>query len=111
MCTSPHAVAVGIVSLQECSTFSSAFVINCTSDGSPPTNVTWYKNEEVLEGSDAYQMVQILTNAATATFDNLLVVYTDPENVLGAYFCFIENSISPSTGENITFEGMLNSSS
>ena len=81
--------------------------MNCTSDGSPPTNVTWYKNEEVLEGSDTYQMVQILTNAATATFDNLLVVYTEPASVLGTYSCFIENTISPSTQESITFEGML----
>ena len=101
----PHAVAVGIVSLQESINFSSAFVINCTSDGSPPTNVTWYKNEEALESSDTYQMVQTLTNAATATFDNLLEVYTDPATVLGTYSCFIENSISPSTQEIITFEG------
>ena len=100
-------MAVSIVSLQESTTFSSAFVVNCTSDGSPPTNVTWYKDEEVLEGGETYQMVQSLTDPLTATYDNLLVVYADPAAVVGTYTCFIENNISPLIQESLTFIGML----
>ena len=97
---------VSILSLKEASTPSQAFTLNCTSTGSPATIVTWARNGESLSTDDGtYQNVQILTDAISATYDNLLIIHGQPDDIVGEYRCSVENAINTPTSETSNFEG------
>lgn len=65
--------------------------------GSPATAVTWSKDGTQLSSGSVYEMVQILRNGASATYDNLLVVMGAPSTLLGVYSCTVMNEIGAST--------------
>lgn len=81
------------------------FTLNFSSLGSPPTNVTWIKDDQVLTPNQNFTMVQYLRDGVTATYDNILSVSMPPSDVLGSYTCSIDNSVSQPTEETLLFEG------
>ena len=97
-------VSVSISSLEE-STFSyDTFTLNCTSTNSPATTVTWTRNGATVTGS-TYQLTQLLRDGVTATYDNLLVVDGEPDEITGTYTCSVANRISVPVQASVTFEG------
>ena len=87
--------------------FGSSFTLNCATTGSPPTNVTWSKDGNLITSNEMYQFTKMLTDASTGTYSNLLVVNREPDDVTGTYVCSIENSISPVVQETTAFEGKI----
>ena len=59
--------------------------------------MTWSKDGTQLSSGSVYEMVQILRNGASATYDNLLVVMGAPSTLLGVYSCTVMNEIGAST--------------
>ena len=80
------------------------FTLNCTSVGSPATTVTWSRDGTVLARGEQYEMIQMLQDGTTATYENILVVTGIPSTLLGVYSCSIWNDIGTAT-RNITISG------
>ena len=83
---------------------SSFSTLTCTTTGSPATTVTWTRDGQPLtvDGS-TYNMVQIVTNRAASTYDNVLIV-SGP--ALGSTFtCTVTNVFGSATSNSIP--GML----
>ncbi len=86
---------------------STSFTVNCTSTGSPATSVLWTKDGQLISAEEGvYDETQVLFDATTATYFNLLTVYAEPEDILGQYTCSVNNSIGIAATESITFEGL-----
>lgn len=83
------------------------FTLNCTSVGSPATNVTWTKDGEALAANDAFEVIQILQDRFTATYSNLLRVYSEPADVVGVYTCSVDNLVSEPAMQILTIQGQL----
>ena len=98
-------VPVTIISLENSRTFGSTFTLNCSSTGSPATTVTWTMDGETLSNNNTYQMMQLLRDATTATYDNLLTVNVQPQYSVGTYTCSVDNSISEPTQQTLALEG------
>ena len=72
--------------------------MNCTSTGSVATTVKWFKSGQLLLPGILYEMVQILRDGVTSTYDNLLVVHTPIiSERTGEYHCEVSNNITVST--------------
>ncbi len=71
------------------------FTINCPTTGSPATTVEWAKDSTQLKNDDTYQIVQELEDGTTATYNNLLLVSGEPDEVIGTYSCSASNEIVP----------------
>ena len=69
----------------------SLFTLNCTSIGSPATDVTWRKDGRILSASSVYGISQILYSGRTSTYFNLLEVDAGPYAVTGDYSCEVSN--------------------
>ena len=65
------------------------YTLTCTSTGSPPTTVTWMRNEVTLSAKEKYTSSQILINRQSSTYDNVLTIKGD---AMGNYTCKISNS-------------------
>ena len=68
-------------------------VIECFTTGSPPTNVVWQRNGEVVDvDGDYYETMQIVTNRRNSHYRNILVV-NDVVSVIGSltFTCVISN--------------------
>ena len=87
------------------SSTSSSFSLICMSSGSPPTEVSWAKNGLTLTANETYETIQVLKDAQLAVYDNILIVYSKPEEVLGNYTCSIDNSVSTVAEQTIAIEG------
>ena len=81
------------------------FSLNCTSTGSPPTNVTWIKDGEVITDDDSHEVIQTLKNGAIATYDNILKIHLQLSEIIGTYTCMIDNSVSTAVEQTLTIEG------
>lgn len=101
--TFKHVATVSIQSLQESA--ADVFTVNCSSSGSPPTNVTWIKDGQVLTSNETVAMVQYLRDGVTAAYDSLLRVSMPPSDVIGSYACSIDNLISQPTEETLSLQG------
>lgn len=80
------------------------FTLNCTSVGSPATNVTWTKDGEIVV-NDTFEVIQILQDGVTAMYSNLLKVYSEPSDVIGVYTCSVDNSVSEPAVQIHTIQG------
>lgn len=95
---------VSIVSFQENSV--AVFSVNCSSSGSPPTNVTWMKNGEIVTFLDNFTTNQYLRDGVMAVYDNILTSsLLQPSQVIGTYTCSIDNLVSPPTEATLTIQG------
>ena len=96
---------VSITSLQVSPT--AAFTLNCSSSGSPPTNVTWIKDGERLEANETFVATQYLRDGVTSRYDSLLAVSLPLSQVVGTYTCSVDNSISTASEETLSIQGQF----
>ena len=94
---------VKIISLDEIS--GTVFTLNCTSTGSPPTNLTWTKDGQVITSDNNYEVIQTLRNGVTTTYDNILKVHSQLSEIVGTYTCMIDNSVSVTVERTLTIRG------
>ena len=82
-------------------------VIECYTTGSPPTDVVWQRNGEVIDvDGDYYETMQIVTNRRNSHYRNILVV-NDIVSVIGSltFTCVISNwygSVSLNVTTNVS---------
>lgn len=81
------------------------FTLDCTSVGSPATNVTWTKDGEIVVVNDTFEVIQILQDGVSAMYSNLLKVYSEPSDVMGIYTCSVDNSVSEPAVQMLTIQG------
>ena len=94
---------VQISSLEESS--ADIFALNCSSSGSPPTNVTWIKDGETIAMNETFTSTQYLRDGVTATYDSVLMIPLQPSQVIGAYMCIIDNSLSTPAQQSLSLQG------
>ena len=70
-----------------------ALTLTCTSASSPPANVIWRKDGAGLSNSTNYEMIQILRNGISATYDNILFANASPYELIGVYSCIVHDSL------------------
>ena len=69
--------------------------------------MTWMKDDEVITINDTFEVIQRLQDGVTATYDNLLKVYSEPSEVIGTYTCSVDNSVSTPAVQTLAFQGQL----
>ena len=87
-------------------TNGTSFTLNCTSTGSPASTVMWTKDGTLLQISHSYQTTQIMADGDSATYYNLLTVFSEPEYLLGTYGCSVLNTVGVSNVETVSIEGI-----
>ena len=90
-------------SLQQ--TSNAIFTLNCSSSGSPATNVSWTKDGEVLMLNETFMSTQYLRNGQRAIYDSTLTISLSAADILGTYTCAIENQISQVSQATLTVQG------
>ena len=55
--------------------------------------VVWTKNGSTISSGGLYESTQILRDATTATYDNLIAVTAAPDDLIGLYSCIVHDSI------------------
>ena len=84
------------------------FTLNCSSSNSAATEILWTEGNQPLNSSEQpYTMVQLVRSGTTSTYDNLLQISTNVNELSGQYGCSIRNSFGSATAVNATFLGML----
>ena len=84
------------------------YILTCTSMGSPPTTVSWTRNQINLatSGSEGkYTFSKKVIDKPSTTYDNVLTIKGIYEDAVGDYKCTITNSIGEATAEK-TVNGM-----
>ena len=94
---------VSVLSLQE--TSADDFSLNCSSTGSPPTNITWTKDGETVTMNENFTAIQYLRDGVTARYDNILIISLPPAEVIGTYTCSIHNLVSVPSEETLVIQG------
>lgn len=82
-----------VSSLQLVTDNGAALALNCSSTGSPATNVIWRKDGASLPNNTIYTTTKVLTNGVTATYDNLLYISGTPSELVGLYSCIVHDSL------------------
>ena len=83
------------------------YTITCTSTGSPPTTVSWIRNEYILDLKDSeddgkYFASQKVIDRQSSTYDNILTIIGSYGDAVGDYICNISNSLGgDSVGKTI----------
>ena len=81
------------------------YVIKCTTSGTPPTKVTWTRNDAVIDSNDGmYKPTQTLVNRTKTVYENVLMVNGSFEDAVGNYSCTVENSLGASETINRTIK-------
>ena len=101
-----YTAPVSILSLQESST--AVFTLNCSTSGSPPTNVTWIKDGQTVSLNGTFTTDQYLRDGVTARYDSVLMVLQPPSEVIGTYTCSVDNSVSIASQETLLVQGKWN---
>lgn len=85
---------------------SSLSTLTCTSTGSPPTTVTWTKDEETLiTNGTTYSLTQTLVDRVSSTYNNTLTIEASFADILGEYSCKVANSIGTSNVQETEIKG------
>ena len=81
------------------------YVVKCTTSGSPPTKVTWTRNDAIIDRNDGmYKPAQTLINRTSTVYENVLIVDGSFEDAVGNYSCTVENSLGTSETVNRTIK-------
>ena len=81
--------------------FSSYTILTCTTTGSPATTVTWTRDgQPVTIDGHTYSMVQTVTNRASATYENVLIV--NPPALGSTFTCTVTNMLGSDTSNSVT---------
>ena len=81
------------------------FVLTCESQHSPPTEVIWGKDGQLIDLNDNvsdYKMTQVLVNRVTSTYKSTLTKDGVLDDVVGEYSCTVVNSLGTSNTRNTT---------
>ena len=90
----------------------SSLVITTTTRSSPPTEITWYRNNEAIDFThDNASVSTYITNRESAFYTIALTLKNEPENMVGNYSARIGNArgavtmslSSEITGKNCMF--------
>ena len=75
------------------------------STGGPATTVTWRRDGSplVVDGV-TYQQTQTVTDATTATYQNVLTIAQSVTSIYGEYRCTVENARGTSSGLEVIGE-------
>ena len=74
-------------------------ILTCTTTGSPATTVTWRRDgQPVAIDGRTYNMVQTVTNRASATYENELMVR--PPALGSTFTCAVSNTLGSSAMSN-----------
>lgn len=90
-----------VQSLQQTEQCGSAFCLSCISTGSVASFVDWMKNGELLNTNgrnNIYSTVQLLKDSTTSTYENMLLVDSIVDIILGEYLCVVSNTIGEDEG-------------
>ena len=81
--------------------------IICTSQNTPPTYITWFRNDEILDiDENSTEMTVSVTDRQLSYFDiTLTITYDFPDEEIGTYYtCQIANNFGMDS-ERIEFQG------
>lgn len=96
--TAQYTITITSLSLTD----NAEFTLNCKTERSPPTTITWTKDgQPIPEGI----MSQMVTDTSTASYDNLLTLSGEPDSLTGVYQCAVQNSISDQQQTSVAFTG------
>ena len=78
--------------------------LTCVSTVSPATNVSWMKDGQPLttDGSSYYTLTQTVTDRASSTYSNVLVLTVSegaPGGVAGTYTCTVTNELGSDSSD------------
>ena len=77
----------------------------CTSTGGPATNVIWRKDGTALAVDGiTYQQTQMVINATTATYQNVLTIAESVSSIYGVYRCTAGNTRGTSSALEVRGE-------
>ena len=103
-CLLSRTAAPHVTSLQRTNSTTN-LALTCTSTYSPATDVTWMKDGDVLDIDGVkYKTYQTVTDRQNSTYQNILVVDDDIENVTGNYTCQVTNRFG-SSSRDLTIRG------
>ena len=74
--------------LTELATHPSQFTITCPSSSTPPASIVWTRDGDNLTGLEHFESSQVLLNALSSHYDNVLSVKGD---LVGVYMCEVGN--------------------
>ena len=84
---------------------SSMASLTCISSGGPVDSVTWMRNgATITANSSIFTQSQIITNAASSTYHNILTSLNSSNFILGNVTCVIRDA--DGKNESQTFSGM-----
>ena len=81
--------------------------IICASQSVPPTNITWFRNDEILDiDGNSTEMTVSVTNRQLSYFDiTLTITYDSPNEEIGTYYtCQTANNFGMDS-EIVEFQG------
>ena len=85
--------------------YQGLYIINCTTSGTPPTKVTWTRNDVIIDNNDGtYKPSQTLVNRIKTVYINVLMVDGSFEDAIGNYSCTVGNSLGTSEIVNRTIK-------
>ena len=88
---------------------SSSLTLGCTSFQSPPTFVTWLKDDvEVVVDGTTIREVKAVQDRSASSYLNMLLINMEPDNLLGRYSCNVSNVLGSSGFSDVlTINGEL----
>ena len=88
---------------------NSSSTLTCTSTGSPATNVSWTRNRQpLIVDGNTYKMSQTVTNRASSTYENVLIIDQPLATIIGSTFtCTVENMFGFDTSDSINITGTI----
>ena len=97
---------VGFPSVSRLVFNATAMTLTCTSTGGPATNVTWMKDGSTLTVDGVtYRQTQMVTDATTATYQNVLTIAQSVTSLYGVYRCTVGNARGTSSALEVRGEG------
>ena len=101
----PHGEGAPVINISLSYSYNQTQSLECTSIGSPATNVMWLKNGVLLGGE--YEQHQIITNRTISKYRNVLSLdQRHPKEIIGNYTCLVRNSRTESS-KTIQLNGEL----
>ena len=84
---------------------SSMASLTCISSGGPVDSVTWMRNgATITANSSIFTQSQIITNATTATYHNILTSFSSSNFMMGSFTCVIRDAEGRNKSQ--TFNGI-----
>ena len=81
--------------------------LTCISSGGPVDSVTWMRNgATITANSSIFTQSQIITNATSATYHNILTSFNSSNFMMGSFTCVIRDAEGRNKSQ--TYNGIVN---